>query len=45
MANSFEWNTMEDTIKSKKNALHVLYGMPKDTSQAEVLLNSGKVEL
>ena len=35
-------NTKKDTGKSIKNTLHVLRGMPKGASQAEVMSNSEK---
>ena len=37
-----EWDTKEETGKSMKNALYVLWYMPKGTSQAEATLNSEK---
>jgi len=36
-----EWNTKEGTAKSMKNALYIC-SMPKGTSQAEAMSNSGK---
>ena len=36
------WNTKEGTGKSMKNTLYI--GIPKDTSRAEVNLNSEKVK-
>ena len=39
--NKDEWDTKEDAGKSMKNALYILR-LPKGTSQAEAMLNSGK---
>ena len=40
-----DWDTKEDTDKSMKNALYCTYfGMPKGTSQAEVMLKSEKIK-
>ena len=41
-----EWNTKEDTGKSMKNALYVLWYAKRHqgTSQAEVILNSEKTK-
>jgi len=37
------WNTEEDSGKSMKNALYLLCGMPKGTSQNEATSNSEKL--
>ena len=44
LSTNIKWNTKEDTGKSLKNALHVLWYDKKGTSQAEVASKSEKIK-